>query len=397
MTCSSCGAAIQRKMTFCLECGAPQNFDALPDEATQPVVEAPRVEAPNLIPQVEPSPLLTASVIVEETSTVVDIPPLPVESPDLAAPLAVAEPPADPWGQFDAPTAVPTEPRDSLPPPPAVPPTPAVPSSNLAASRKKSSGQPLLILAAAVAVIVIGAGSWFFFQWTRGGAPTVPVAPSASEPAPPAAGLQPVSGTPIHPSVTPTATPSPSAPVTSERQAPAGARVQLNGAESSMSKGNAGIPSNHQPPPPQPPHVASAPIAPAAVLPSVSAPTPVVPVLTAKTPDPVVAAPPPSPAAEPPRPPADVAPPVASNKVVEPEPYAGPLSGSLTYSGPPVVQNGEVVFRNLPPASVQLELQYDKDVWEGRLSAGEGNTRRLILRNTKPGTQKKCVVTWRVI
>jgi hypothetical protein len=67
----------------------------------------------------------------------------------------------------------------------------------------------------------------------------------------------------------------------------------------------------------------------------------------------------------------------------------------LTYSGPPVVQNGEVVFRNLPP--MRLVLTYDQDVWDVRLSPGEGNTQRLILRNRKPGTQKKCVVNWRVI
>jgi hypothetical protein len=67
----------------------------------------------------------------------------------------------------------------------------------------------------------------------------------------------------------------------------------------------------------------------------------------------------------------------------------------LTYSGPAVVQNGEVVFRNLPP--VRLTLTYDQDVWDVRLSPGEGNTQRLILRNRTPGTQKKCIVNWRVI
>jgi hypothetical protein len=76
-------------------------------------------------------------------------------------------------------------------------------------------------------------------------------------------------------------------------------------------------------------------------------------------------------------------------------PYQGPRSGALTYTGPPVVQNGEIVFRNLPP--FRLRLDYDQDVWEGRLSPGEGNTQRLILRNKKPGTQKKCVVSWSVI
>ncbi len=79
----------------------------------------------------------------------------------------------------------------------------------------------------------------------------------------------------------------------------------------------------------------------------------------------------------------------------EPAAYQGPLAGTLTYSGPPIVQNGEIVFRNLPP--VRLALTYDQNVWEARLSPGEGNTQRLIMRNKRPGTQKQCVVTWRVI
>jgi hypothetical protein len=78
----------------------------------------------------------------------------------------------------------------------------------------------------------------------------------------------------------------------------------------------------------------------------------------------------------------------------EPASYRGPLTGTLTYSGPPVVENGEIVFRNLPPG--RLALTYDQDVWEARLSPGEGNTQRLILRSRKSGTQKKCVVTWRI-
>jgi hypothetical protein len=78
-----------------------------------------------------------------------------------------------------------------------------------------------------------------------------------------------------------------------------------------------------------------------------------------------------------------------------PAPYQGPMAGTLTYSGPRVVQNGEIVFRNLPP--FPLRLTYDEETWEARLTPGEGNTQRLILRNKKPGTQNRCVVTWRVI
>jgi hypothetical protein len=101
------------------------------------------------------------------------------------------------------------------------------------------------------------------------------------------------------------------------------------------------------------------------------------------------AAPPPSPRLEPPPQNPPLLPPS------EPAPYRGPLNGTLTYSGPPVVEQGEVVFRNLPP--MRLALTYDQDVWEARLSPAEGNTQRLILRNKKPGTQKKCTVAWRVV
>ena len=71
------------------------------------------------------------------------------------------------------------------------------------------------------------------------------------------------------------------------------------------------------------------------------------------------------------------------------------MTGALTYAGPPVVQNGEIVFRGLPP--VKLRLDYDRTIWDGELSPDEQNTQRLILRNKKPGTQKNCVVRWAVI
>jgi hypothetical protein len=70
-------------------------------------------------------------------------------------------------------------------------------------------------------------------------------------------------------------------------------------------------------------------------------------------------------------------------------------AGTLTYSGPVVVQNGEVVFRNLPAS--ESSLAYDREVREARLAPGEGNTQRLVLRNKKPGTQKRCVVYWRIL
>ena len=59
------------------------------------------------------------------------------------------------------------------------------------------------------------------------------------------------------------------------------------------------------------------------------------------------------------------------------------------------MEHGEVVFSNLPP--LKLQLAYDTDVWDAELLPGQGNTRRLVLRNKKPGTQKKCVVKWIVV
>ena len=71
------------------------------------------------------------------------------------------------------------------------------------------------------------------------------------------------------------------------------------------------------------------------------------------------------------------------------------MSGTLRYTGRPVVQNGEIVFRGLPPA--KLRLEYDQTTWEGELSPDEQNTQRLVLRNKKPGTQRDCIVRWTVI
>ena len=70
------------------------------------------------------------------------------------------------------------------------------------------------------------------------------------------------------------------------------------------------------------------------------------------------------------------------------------MSGTLECNGGPIPQNAEYVFRNLPP--VKLQLDYDKRAWEGRLSPGENQTQRLILKNISSGSQKRCVVHWSV-
>jgi len=97
------------------------------------------------------------------------------------------------------------------------------------------------------------------------------------------------------------------------------------------------------------------------------------------------------PAADPPpvRPPNSV--PVAAAAPA----YSGPKSGTLECSGGPVPQNAEYVFRNLPPANLQLD--YDKRVWEARLKPGENQSQRLILKNISSGPQKRCVVRWSIL
>jgi hypothetical protein len=73
--------------------------------------------------------------------------------------------------------------------------------------------------------------------------------------------------------------------------------------------------------------------------------------------------------------------------------YSGPMSGTLECDGHPIPQNAEQVFLNLPPA--KLQLTYDANTWDTSL-VPSGQTQKLILRNKKPGSQKKCTVHWKV-
>lgn len=74
--------------------------------------------------------------------------------------------------------------------------------------------------------------------------------------------------------------------------------------------------------------------------------------------------------------------------------YGGPMSGTLECRGEAVPQNGEYVFRNLPPGNIKLV--YDTRIWDARLAPGDGETQRLILKNKASGPQKKCSVRWSV-
>jgi hypothetical protein len=88
-------------------------------------------------------------------------------------------------------------------------------------------------------------------------------------------------------------------------------------------------------------------------------------------------------------------PPRASPVPATPQPYNGAMSGTLECNSGAIPQNAEYVFRNLPP--LKLQLDYDKRIWDGRLTAGENQTQRLILKNISSGPQKRCVVHWSAV
>jgi hypothetical protein len=70
------------------------------------------------------------------------------------------------------------------------------------------------------------------------------------------------------------------------------------------------------------------------------------------------------------------------------------MSGTLECNGSPIPQNGEYVFSNVPAA--KLDLAYDRNTWEVRV-VESGQTQRMIIKNKKPGTQKKCAIRWKVM
>lgn len=76
-------------------------------------------------------------------------------------------------------------------------------------------------------------------------------------------------------------------------------------------------------------------------------------------------------------------------------PYDGPTSGKLECSGGPIPQNAEYVFRNIPNGNLQLD--FDTKTWEARLTPGDGQTQKLILKNKSSGPQKRCTVRWSIV
>lgn len=73
-------------------------------------------------------------------------------------------------------------------------------------------------------------------------------------------------------------------------------------------------------------------------------------------------------------------------------PYDGPSSGRFSYDGPPVPQNGEIVFRGLPPGRIRVIL--DERIWSYRLAPAAEGRQQLILRSKRTGVQKNAEVTW---
>lgn len=71
---------------------------------------------------------------------------------------------------------------------------------------------------------------------------------------------------------------------------------------------------------------------------------------------------------------------------------SGASDGNLECSGPPIPQNGEYVFHNVPTAHRRFE--YDRRIWDVRLEAGQGGTQNFILTNRSSKTQKSCTIHW---
>jgi hypothetical protein len=91
--------------------------------------------------------------------------------------------------------------------------------------------------------------------------------------------------------------------------------------------------------------------------------------------------------------PVNVPPMVSITPPALPDSYQSPVEGTSSCGGSVIPQNGEAIIPGLP--SGKLELQYDTKTWEGHLQPVDGKSQRLILRNKKPGPQKKCVVSWK--
>jgi hypothetical protein len=87
-------------------------------------------------------------------------------------------------------------------------------------------------------------------------------------------------------------------------------------------------------------------------------------------------------------PPAQPAPPVETPQIPVPAPASPPRSGELHYSGPPVPQNGQVMFDNLPGA--RLKFTFDQQAWQPTIRRQPNGTQTLTLRSLWPGIETQC-------
>ena len=327
--------------SFCVHCGAKLHPDQRFCVKCGATVDAEFREEPEEAP-----PPLTIVPPEAPVQPVLKPPPAPI--PDLFTPRAKPEP--------------------APPPKPPEPP---------AETFKTRAGVPPTVLAAAAGVVValLGGGGWWWSQRTP--APTAGPTPSETAavvalPAPPPPSPEPAPPT-VPTTVTaepiPTPEPKPTPPVLREpkREPPRLTKPVITLPPPSIS-----VPvATPAPPKLAPPQLAQPPppsIQPEPVKPPAPAPRP--------EPEPRVAT---APAPTPPPPPSKPA-------------YTGPPSGVFNYSGPGIIQNGEVLVPGLPPGA--LRLDYDRDKWDHYFVPEPGGTQKLVLRSKRPGTQKKLQVKW---
>jgi hypothetical protein len=92
--------------------------------------------------------------------------------------------------------------------------------------------------------------------------------------------------------------------------------------------------------------------------------------------------------------PATPAAPVVTPQLPPPQP-AAPRSATLRYQGPPVPQNGKVVFDNLPKA--RLKFTFDHQAWSLTIKINPDGTKRVTMISLKPGYQSNCDLEWEVV
>jgi hypothetical protein len=81
--------------------------------------------------------------------------------------------------------------------------------------------------------------------------------------------------------------------------------------------------------------------------------------------------------------------------VLPPPPSAQAKSGTLECNGDPIPPNAEYIFPNVP--TLNRKFDYDRKIWDVRLTPGDGQTQNLILKNKSSRPQKSCIVHWTLV